>query len=201
MKFSSFFSGRTLTLAACAAALAACGKPADPAPGSTAPAADKSLPVAESASVEEPVTVPAASSGLETFKTAVNGIKSFMDSHQDESDPSDALAKLRDLVLRISAVSTKDVPAELAAPFDSIKTLMQQVQTAFDALPVPVDRFEAWMAAETAKGGDHAKGAESRMADFVKNMTAIQKQIEPATARFNEAGKKFGIEPLELSGQ
>lgn len=201
MKLFSSLSVRPLILAVCAAALPACDKSADPAAAPINPAADKSLPVAEAASVDAPLTVPAASSGLETFKSAVIGIQTFMDSHQDDSDPSDALAKLRDLVLRITAVSTRDVPAELAEPFDTIKSLMQQVQTSFDALPVPVDLFEAWMAAETAKGGENATGAEAKMTGFVENMTAIQKRIEPATAKFNEAGRKFGIAPLEFSGQ
>ncbi|MES2706023.1 MAG: hypothetical protein V4726_05405 [Verrucomicrobiota bacterium] len=183
----------------CAAALTACDQPtAAPTPPVAPPAP---TPIGEAGSVTPEPTVPTANSSLEGYKTSITEIKTFMESHQNEEDSVKALDRLRELVTRISVVKTDGLPDDLATAFNTVKTGMQRIQTAFDSLPVPVDQFEQWMADQAAKGGDAVKEAEARMETFVETMTTIQKDIEPAAKAMNEAGAKYGVPPLDLNGQ
>lgn len=190
----------------CALMLGACDKPADPASSSSAPppepppVGEAGTPEPEPAPEPEP-TVPASGSSLEAYKTSIRDIKLFMESHQSETDPAKALDRLRELVIRISAIKTDDLPADLAASFKTVRTSMQRIQTAFDALPVPVNQFEDWMAAEMAKGENAAAAAQAKMDQFIKTMSDVQAEIEPASKAMNETGAKYGVDPLDLNGQ
>ncbi|MDB6134415.1 MAG: hypothetical protein JWM59_2658 [Verrucomicrobiales bacterium] len=190
----------------CALLLGACDKPAEPAPAPASAATSSAPPpepppVGETGTPEPEPTVPASGSSLETYRTSIRDIKLFMESHQSETDPAKALDRLRELVIRISAIKTDDLPADLAASFKTVRTSMQRIQTAFDALPVPVNQFEDWMAAETAKGEDAAAAAQAKMDQFIKTMSDVQAEIEPAGKAMNETGAKYGVDPLDLNGQ
>lgn len=158
-------------------------------------------PVGETGSVEPEPTVPVEGSSLEVYKRSIHDIKVFMEERQGETDSVKALEHLRSLVTRISAVKTEGLPTDLATSFAAVRDAMQQIQTTFDALPVPVDQFEKWMAAQATKGDAAVAEAQKKMDTFVQTMTAIQKEIEPAAKKMNEVGARYGIDPLDLNGQ
>lgn len=182
----------------------ACDKqqaPASPNASSTSSAPTPPPPVGETGSPEPEPTVPLAGSSLEVYKNSIHDIKVFMEEHQGETDSVKALEHLRSLVTRISAIKTDGLPTDLATSFATVRDAMQRIQTAFDALPVPVDQFEKWMADQATKGETAVAEAKKKMDTFVETMTAIQKEIEPASKKMNEVGAHYGIDPLDLNSQ
>ncbi len=168
-------------------ALAGEAQPPVPAPAS-APAPPEPSPAAEAAS-------------LETFKVEIAKIKTFMETHQGTNDASAGLANLKELVSRASAVPTDNLPEDLATAYQGMTSVMQRVQSTLSDLPVPVEQLADYIEAETKKGEPAAEGVKSRMETFKAAMEALSKEGEVAAAKLKEAGNKYGIESLDLSGQ
>lgn len=163
-----------------------------------APANPMSTPPAEAAPAAAAAAAPAANPALETFKAEIQSIKVFMEKNQGSSDATVGLANLRELVRRASAVKTEGLPGDLASAFQSMSSVMQRVQTTLDSLPVPVEKLQAHLKEQEAKGGGAAVEAADKIAAFSKTMEALSKEGATASAKLKEVGAKYGIASLDL---
>lgn len=157
-----------------------------------------SAPADGAAPAPAPATDPAA---LENFKVEIGKIKTFMEAHQGTKDASAGLANLKELVSRASAIKTDGLPEDLATAYQGMTSVMQRVQATLSDLPVPVEQLGEYLDAEGKKGGAAADEVKARMETFKAAMEKLGKEGETAAAKLKEAGNKYGIESLDLSGQ
>jgi hypothetical protein len=177
------------------------GQETSPAPA-LKPAPGETQPPAPAASSDSPESSPAAeAAALETFKVEIGKIKTFMETHQGTNDASAGLANLRELVRQASAVQTDNLPEDLATAYQGMTSVMQRVQSTLSDLPVPVEQLEEYIETETKKGETAADEVKARMETFKAAMENLSKEGETAAAKLKEAGNKYGIESLDLSGQ
>lgn len=166
--------------------------PAAPAP---APAPAAAEPAAPSPTAAAP---GAPQDALASFKADIVAIKTFMEQNQGSSNPAEGLENLRELIKRAAAVNTANIPEDLAGAFNDMSSVMQRVQAALDDLPVPANELPGYISSAEIKGGEAKAEMEAKVAAFQTSMQALQQEGEAASAKFNEAGAKYGIPSLEL---
>lgn len=155
---------------------------------------------ADASSPALPQVSPEAAA-LESFKTEIGKIKTFMEANQGTKDPSAGLANLKELVSRASAVRTDGLPEDLATAYQGMTQVMQRVQSTLEGLPVPVEQLAEYIDSEGKKGGTAAEEVKARMDAFKTDMENLGKEGEAAAAKLKEAGSKYGIESLDISGK
>ena len=121
-----------------------------------------------------------------------------MEANQNAKDPVSGLNNLRELVKRAASVKTEGLPEELASAYNGMTSVMQRVQLSLDDLPVPVDKLEAYMKQEAAKGKAAADEVAAKLTAFQTSMAGLQKDGETAAAKLKEIGAKYGIESFDL---
>ena len=124
-----------------------------------------------------------------------------MEANEGATDPAVGLDNLRELIRRAAAVSTAGLPEDLASAYQNMTTVMAAVQATIDDLPVPMEQIQKYMEEEKTKGGAAEQEAEAKLAAFKTAMAGHEKDGEAASAKVKEAGAKYGIEFVDLTGK
>ena len=192
-----------LTSMAGAAFLTGCDKqePVTPAPALGTAPAPAMVPAESGAAPAATATVLTGDAAIAAFKTEIDGIKAFMEANEGATDPAVGLDNLRELIRRAAAVSTAGLPEDLASAYQNMTTVMAAVQATIDDLPVPMEQIQKYMEEEKTKGGAAEQEAEAKLAAFKTAMAGHEKDGEAASAKVKEAGAKYGIEFVDLTGK
>ena len=123
-----------------------------------------------------------ANAAIEAFKSDVKGIKEWTEKNQpDASNPASGVAMMTEMVTKMKAVRTQGLPADLNAAFQKMLAVMDKMQAAMKDLPT-----------------DPTTATPDAAAKFQSKMEAISKEGDAAGEELKAAGKKYGLEDLEL---
>jgi hypothetical protein len=135
----------------------------------------------------EEVSKPA----IEAFKTELTAINEFVKERGVglKENPLASISMLRDLQVKLGAVNTTDLPADLKEAYADFMRVMTKMTDNFKDWPAKADEVLVFI---QKKAREDAKFMET----FGATMAALKKETTPIIAKLDELGKKYGIENI-----
>ncbi len=132
-----------------------------------------------------------ADAALDGFKKEMAALEASVKQQEAalKENPMGGIAMIRDIVGKLKAIKTDGLPDDLKAGYTDFVTAISKMGDIFKDWPAKAEEMQAFI---VKKLGEDPKFMES----FGEKMQALEKEIQPAVAKLDELGKKYGLEGL-----
>lgn len=126
---------------------------------------------------------------MEAFKKDVIALETFTKSQEEalKDDPLAGITMIRNIVGRVKAVDTSKLPADLQAGWAEFSTALGKMGEVFKDWPEKPAEIQAFIAKKATDEPAFLNG-------FGEKMSTLEKEIQPAIAKMDALGKKYGFE-------
>jgi hypothetical protein len=140
------------------------------------------------------ITPLRADAAMDGFKAGMASIEAYIKIQEAalKTDPMAGIAMIRGIVHRLQALKTDGLPADLKLGYTEFVVAMSKMGTLFEGWP---EKSEAMKAFIGKKIGEDPKFMDK----FSMKMAAIEKDTQPAVAKLDELGRKYGLDMSKLS--
>jgi hypothetical protein len=137
------------------------------------------------------ITPLRADEALDGFKKEMTALEGFIKEQEAglKTNPMAGIAMIRNIVGKLKAVKTDGLPADLKDGFTEFITAISKMGDMFVGWPEKAEDMQAFI---VKKIGEDPKYMDS----FGQKMAALEKDMQPATAKLDALGKKYGLDGL-----
>lgn len=128
---------------------------------------------------------------LKQFESEVDALDKYVTEQEEamKDNPMGGLVLIRSVVEKIKLVKTDALPADLKEGWAGFAKAMGKFGDLFNGWPEKAADVEAFVAKKIEADPKFAEELETKIA-------AIDKELEPAIAKLDELGKKYGLENI-----
>ena len=132
-----------------------------------------------------------ADEALDGFKKEMTGLEAYVKEQEAglKTNPMAGITMIRGIVGKLKGIKTDGLPADLKGGYTEFVTAISKMGDLFKGWP---DKAEDMQAFIVKKIGEDPK----YMDKFGENMAALEKEMQPAVAKLDELGKKYGLDGL-----
>jgi hypothetical protein len=136
----------------------------------------------------KPAAVPDEKTALATFKADVESAGAWIEEKQKSAsaDPAAGLAMMGEIVLKLKAVRTDGLPADLKSAWGEMSAVLTEMGDIFKGIKIP-------------KGDDKPEEAMKALGEIMPKMMALQAKVEPVAKKLEEVGKKYGLDMKKVA--
>ncbi|MEO6740848.1 MAG: hypothetical protein ABIP20_11380 [Chthoniobacteraceae bacterium] len=135
-----------------------------------------------------------ADEALDGFKKEMTGLEAFVKEQEAglKTNPMAGISMIRNIVAKLRAVKTDGLPADLKGGFTEFVTAIAKMDDMFKGWPEKSEEMQAFI---VKKIGEDPKYMDA----FGAKMAALEKDMQPAVAKLDELGKKYGLDMSKLA--
>lgn len=135
-----------------------------------------------------------ADEALDGFKKDMTGLEAFVKEQEAglKTNPMAGISMIRNIVAKLRAVKTDGLPADLKGGFTEFVTAIAKMDDMFKGWPEKSEEMQAFI---VKKIGEDPKYMDA----FGAKMAALEKDMQPAVAKLDELGKKYGLDMSKLA--
>jgi hypothetical protein len=129
---------------------------------------------------------------IERFKADGKAIKEWTDKNKpDEKNPVSSMAMMDQMVVKLKAVRTDGLPADLKGAYGKMVAVVEKMQAAFKGFPKDQAAFMTFIQEKMTSD-------PAFMTNFQQQMETLSKEGDAASEELKTVAKKYGIEDLDI---
>ncbi|MCX6980029.1 MAG: hypothetical protein NTV08_04655 [Verrucomicrobia bacterium] len=140
------------------------------------------------------ITPLRADEALDGFKKQMTGLEAYVKEQEAglKTNPMAGIAMIRNIVTKLQAIKTDGLPADLQTGYTEFVTAISKMGDMFKGWPEKAEDMQAFI---VKKIGEDPKYMDA----FGEKMAALEKAMQPAVAKLDELGKKYGLDMTKLA--
>ena len=137
------------------------------------------------------ITPLRADPALDGFKKEMTALEAFIKEQEAglKTNPMAGIAMIRNIIGKLKAVKTDGLPDDLKSGYMEFVVAISKMGEIFKDWPEKAEEMQAFI---VKKIGEDPK----YMDNFGEKMAALEKDMQPATQKLDELGKKYGLDGL-----
>jgi hypothetical protein len=140
------------------------------------------------------ITPLRADEALDGFKKQMTGLEAYVKEQEAglKTNPMAGIAMIRNIVTKLQAIKTDGLPADLQTGYTEFVTAISKMGDMFKSWPEKAEDMQAFI---VKKIGEDPKYMDA----FGEKMAALEKAMQPAVAKLDELGKKYGLDMTKIA--
>ncbi len=102
------------------------------------------------------------------------------------------IAMIRNIITKLQGIKTDGLPADLKGGYTEFVTAISKMGELFNGWPEKAEDMQAFV---VKKIGEDPKFMDT----FGGKMAALEKEMQPAVAKLDELGKKYGLDMSKIA--
>jgi hypothetical protein len=132
-----------------------------------------------------------ADSALDNFKKEMTALEASIKVQEAalKDNPMGGIAMIRDIIGKLKSIKVDGLPDDLKSGYLEFVATISKMGDVFKEWPAKPEEMQAFI---VKKIGEDPK----YMDNFGEKMAALEKEMQPATAKLDALGKKYGLDGL-----
>lgn len=140
------------------------------------------------------ITPLRADEALDGFKKEMTGLEAYVKEQEAglKTNPMAGISMIRGIVGKLKAIKTDGLPADLKTGYMEFVIAISKMGDMFQGWPDKAEEMQAFI---VKKIGEDPKYMDT----FGEKMAALEKEMQPAVAKLDELGKKYGLDMSKIA--
>ncbi len=135
-----------------------------------------------------------ADEALDGFKKEMTGLEAYVKEQEAglKTNPMAGIAMIRGIVGKLKSIKTDGIPADLKTGYMEFVIAISKMGDLFQGWPEKPEEMQPFI---VKKIGEDPKFMES----FGAKMAGLEKDMQPAIAKLDDLGKKYGLDMSKIA--